>query len=58
MKNVEGGFVPDSGSRYFTEDFPYGLKIIYDIAHENGVKCPMIDMVFEWGMKMIYDGKL
>lgn len=58
MKEVEGGYAPDFGSRYFTEDFPYGLKIIYDIAHQKGVKCPMIDMVFEWGMKMIYDGKL
>ena len=25
MKAVEGGFVPDFSSRYFTEDFPYGL---------------------------------
>jgi hypothetical protein len=53
MREVRGGYVPDSGSRYFTEDFPYSLKIIYDIAHEKGVKCPIIDMVFEWGMKII-----
>lgn len=58
MKEVQGGYVPDFGSRYFTEDFPYGLKIIYDIAREKGVNCPVIDRVFEWGMKMIFYGKL
>ena len=25
MKAVDGGFIPDWESRYFTEDFPYGL---------------------------------
>ena len=48
---VEGGWIPDFGSRYFTEDFPYGLKMIHDLAHENGVSCPEIDKVYAWGME-------
>lgn len=50
MKEVNGRFIPDFESRYFTEDFPYGLKIIFDLAHIKGVECPMIKMVYEWGI--------
>lgn len=55
MKKIEDGWVPDFLSRYFTEDFPYGLKFIYELAHENNISCPTIDMVYEWGMSMIKD---
>lgn len=51
MKQLpEGGWVPDFTSRYFTEDFPFGLKAIHDLAHENGIDAPHIDLVYEWGM--------
>lgn len=53
MKQVDGGWVPDFDSRYFTEDFPYGLKYIWNLAHEKGISCPNIDMVYEWGMNKI-----
>ncbi len=53
MKKVEGGFVPDFQSRYFTEDFPYGLAIVHRLAHEKGVPSPSIDMVYDWGTKML-----
>ena len=53
MKEVEGGFVPDFQSRYFTEDFPYGLALIRQMAHEKGVPTPTIDKVYEWGRKHI-----
>ena len=49
MKAVEGGFVPDFHSRYFTEDFPYGLAFVHRLAHEKGVPCPVIDRILEWG---------
>ena len=49
MKQVEGGWVPDFGSRYFTEDFPFGLNILYRLAKDNGVECPNIETVFKWG---------
>lgn len=58
MKVVKGGWIPDFESRYFTEDFPYGLKMIHDLAHENNVKCPTIDKVYEWGCKMIKNERL
>lgn len=50
MKEVDGGWIPDFGSRYFTEDFPYGLKYIISLAKENNVDCPNLNKVFDWGM--------
>ena len=53
MKQVEGGYIPDFQSRYFTEDFPYGLAIVHRLTHEKGVPSPTIDMVYDWGTKML-----
>ena len=53
MKKVAGGYVPDFKSRYFTEDFPYGLAIVRRLAHENCIPVPFIDNVCEWGMNMM-----
>ena len=53
MKQVEGGYIPDFQSRYFIEDFPYGLAIVHRLAHEKGVPSPSIDMVYDWGTKML-----
>ena len=53
MKEVEGGFVPDFGSRYFTEDFPYGLRIIQQQARKHQTDIPVIDRVMAWGMNKI-----
>ena len=50
MKQTGNGFVPDFESRYFTEDFPYGLQLIKDLALKNNLSTPMIDKVLEWGM--------
>ena len=51
MKTVEGGFVPDFSSRYFTEDFPYGLRIIQQQARKHQIPVPTIDRVMAWGIK-------
>ena len=53
MKQVDDGWVADFESRYFTEDFPYGLKYIWQLAHDKGISCPNIDMVYEWGISKI-----
>lgn len=53
MKEVEGGYVPDFHSRYFTEDFPYGLAIVRRLTHEKGVPSPTIDMIYDWGIKWV-----
>lgn len=50
MKETEGGWIPDFASRYFTEDFPFGLRFIKDIASQNGVDTPTIDRVLAWGL--------
>lgn len=53
MIQVEDGWVPDFKSRYFTEDFPCGLKYIWQLAHDHGVDTPYIDMVYNWGISKI-----
>lgn len=53
MKKVGNGFVPDFQSRYFTEDFPYGLAIIHRLMHEHHMDSPYINKVYKWGMSML-----
>lgn len=50
MKEVEGGFLPNFHSRYFTEDFPFGMRFIIELAQEKGVQIPKIKEVYEWGI--------
>lgn len=53
MKAVAGGYVPDFGSRYFTEDFPYGLAIVERLARETGMVVPTIERICRWGLGKI-----
>lgn len=53
MKQVDNGWIPDFQSRYFTEDFPYGLKYIWQLAHEKNIDCPNINLVYEWGISKL-----
>lgn len=53
MKEVEGGFIPDFSSRYFTEDFPYGMRFIVETAHKHNVQIPTIEKVYQWGLSKI-----
>lgn len=53
MIKVDEGWIADFSSRYFTEDFPYGLKYIWQLAHKNGILCPNIDKVYAWGISKI-----
>lgn len=50
MIQIEGGWIPDFKSRYFTEDFPYGLAFIKRLCDEKGIEAPMINEVYTWGM--------
>ncbi len=50
MKEVKGGWIPDFSSRYFTEDFPYGMRFIVETASEQGVAIPTIEKVYQWGL--------
>ncbi len=53
MVKVDEGWIADFSSRYFTEDFPYGLKYIWQLAHQNDISCPNIDKVYAWGLRKI-----
>lgn len=48
MREVEGGWIPDWESRYFTADFCFGLKVIRDIARLFAVPTPNLDLVWKW----------
>lgn len=53
MVQVPGGWKADFGSRYFTEDFPFGLRWIKELAQKNNLETPVIDKVYDWGMNLI-----
>jgi hypothetical protein len=43
-----GEYIIDRQSRYFIEDFPYGLCVIKNFADIAAVKTPMIDTMLRW----------
>ena len=53
MVEVPGGWKVDFGSRYFTEDFPFGLRWIKELANKYGIETPVIDEVYDWGISRI-----
>lgn len=53
MKETPDGFVPDLASRYFSEDFPYGMRFIVETAHKQDVNIPTIEKVYQWGASML-----
>lgn len=53
MRQTAEGFVPDTTSRYFSEDFPYGLDIIRRLAAAHHIPTPTMDMIAQWGRTMI-----
>lgn len=53
MCRVEEGYVPDFNSRYFTEDFPYGLAVIRQLCIEHHTNAPVIGEIFQWGNQHI-----
>ena len=48
MKEVEGGFVSDTSSRMFTEDFPWGLAVIRSYFSLFNIQAPTMDKVLSW----------
>lgn len=51
--NKFGKYEPDFTSRYFIEDFPYGMRFIVETAKKYNVKIPIIDNVYNWGIEII-----
>lgn len=50
---ADGLYIPDFHSRYFTEDFPYGMRFIVEIAELYNVEIPAIQEVYKWGISQI-----
>lgn len=48
MKEVENGFVADTTSRMFTEDFAWGLAVIRSYFDLFEIPAPTIDTVLKW----------
>lgn len=48
-----GRYKPDFTSRYFTEDFPYGMRFIIEIGKEFNHYMPIINKVYRWGVTVI-----
>lgn len=62
MAEVPGGFVADTSSRMFTEDFPWGLALIRSYADIIGTEAPMMDKLLSWyadyiGYEWYVDGR-
>ena len=51
--NKFGKFEPDFTSRYFTEDFPYGMRFIVEVANKYNLNLPKINRVYSWGSQTI-----
>lgn len=50
MIETSDGWRIDFHSRYFTEDFPFGLRWIKELADFHNIKTPNINKVYEWGL--------
>ena len=53
MTQAQGGWVVDFRSRYFTEDFPFGLRWIRELAKKNHKEISVIDKVYLWGINEV-----
>lgn len=53
MKRDEWGWYPDYNSRYFTEDFGYSLRYIWELGKKYNVDMPNIDRVYQWGKSVM-----
>jgi len=62
MVITENGYIPDFSSRYFLEDFPFGLCIIKSFCEIVELKTPFIDKILMWfesfaGVEYYVNGK-
>lgn len=66
LKEVEKGFVTDTDSRMFSEDFPWGLLVFRSYFDFFNIKAPTMDRLLQWyssymgydwydGDRLIYD---
>ena len=58
MIKVENGWIPDFESRYFIEDFPFGLRFIHSLSKEHCISTPLIDEIYNWGINKLMKLKI
>ena len=56
-KGNDGFWHPDLRSRYFTEDVPYGTKVIQKYAKRVGVPTPTVDFLIDSVMHQMQSGE-
>lgn len=56
-KKVEGGYIPDFNSRYFTADFSYGLVILIQIAEYVNIDVPNMRETLQWYHDLVGERK-
>lgn len=52
MEQHAQGWQPQLGSRYFQEDFHFGLRYICQEARRRGVAVPTAELVLQWGERV------
>lgn len=52
-RGTENGYILDIESRYFTEDIPFGLMTLKQVAYMLGVETPHIDYVLHWAQDLM-----
>jgi len=52
-RNQQGLYVPDFTSRYFTEDYSYGMRFIVETANKYNTPLTYIAKVYSWGMEKL-----
>jgi len=53
MLAMEGKYKLDFSSRYFTEDFPYGIALMAVISNNYEVNSEKINLIANWGLNAI-----
>lgn len=53
MIETDEGWIPDYNNRYFKEDFPFGLRYIWELCHSHNIPCTTIDQVYYWGISKL-----
>lgn len=53
MTATPDGWRIDFDSRYFTEDFPYGLRFIRELLIREHIHAPFIEQVYQWGCQYL-----
>jgi len=51
--NRFGMYEPDFSSRYFTEDFSYGLRFIIETSQQQMLRLPLLEKVYNWGINIV-----